>query len=173
MKEFYTVDIPEDTDVFFAPKLNSRWTGHTFGDNWYDHNNYHYPRKNNGNQNCNDFRKGTFTGQHFMFGHSYAYCYQMGTGEMPDESYGTLSERYQYKHGARVMDMKCEGHYEGNAKHPHHHVFFNVTFLTDRGETLKFSVGQTAFDRLSLYMTGDLVTVNGNFFDFSNGEEIE
>ncbi len=75
--------------------------------------------------------------------------------------------------GARVMDMKCEGHYEGNAKHPHHHVFFNVTFLTDRGETLKFSVGQTVFDRLSLYMTGDLVTVNGNFFDFSNGEEIE
>ena len=74
---------------------------------------------------------------------------------------------------ARVVDMKCEGHYEGNAKHPHHHVFFNVTFLTDGGETVRYSVGQTVFDRLSLNMTGDLVTVNGNFFDFSKGEPIE
>ena len=74
---------------------------------------------------------------------------------------------------ARVMDMKCEGKGAGNAKNPHYHVFYNVTFLTDHGETVAYSVGKEVFDRLSIHMTGDLVTVNGNFFDFSKGEEIE
>jgi len=90
-----TVDIPEGTDVFVAPLLDSRWTGHTF-DNYKE--NYHYPRKSNGDQHCNDIRRGTFTGQHFMLGHSYAYCWQMGTGEMPDESYGPLVDRLNHKY---------------------------------------------------------------------------
>ena len=74
---------------------------------------------------------------------------------------------------ARVMDMKCEGKGAGSAKNPHYHVFYNVTFLTDRGETVAYSVDREVFDRLCVHMTGDLVTVNGNFFDFSKGEKIE
>ncbi len=90
-----TVDIPEGCDVFFAPKLNSRWTGHTFAG--YKEN-YHYPRKSNGDQSSNVDYYGAFTGQHFMFGHSYAYCWQMGTGTMPDESFGALSDRLYHKY---------------------------------------------------------------------------
>ena len=73
---------------------------------------------------------------------------------------------------ARVMDMKCEGKGVGSEKHPSYHVFYNVTFLTDRGETVHYSVSKEVFDKIYVHMTGDLVTVNGNFFDFSKGEEI-
>ena len=37
---------------------------------------------------------GDFVGPVFNNIHSYAYYWQMGTGIMPDESYGTLEERY-------------------------------------------------------------------------------
>ena len=84
-----------------------------------------------------------------------------------------LSEEEYAAVPARVMDMKCEGKGAGSAKRPQYHVFYNVTFLTDRGETVTYSVSREVFDRLSIHMTGDLVTVNDNFFDFSKGEEIE
>ena len=90
-----TVDISEGCDVFFEPALNCRWTGHTFDDH---RENYYYPSRSNGSQSSNTEYYGAFTGQHFMFGHSFAYCWQMGTGEILDESYGPLVDRLNHKY---------------------------------------------------------------------------
>lgn len=73
---------------------------------------------------------------------------------------------------ARVMSKRVEGAHTGGVKSPQYKVFFLVTFLTDSGETLEFSVGEEMFSRLCEHQTGTLITIDGNFFDFGDGEEI-
>ncbi len=92
-----TVDIPEGCDAFFAPRLNYRRVRHTFGDDYYDMLNYHYPRRLNGVTDFSSTRMGAWTGVHYTGVHSFKYLWQMATGIMPDESYGDLNARYKYK----------------------------------------------------------------------------
>ena len=47
-----------------------------------------------------------------------------------------------------------------------------VTFLTEKGESLEFQIREEIFDRIQEDQEGTLVTVNGNFFDFGDGEDI-
>ena len=47
-----------------------------------------------------------------------------------------------------------------------------VVFQTEEGEKLKFQLREEVFDRLEKGQKGTLVTVNGNFFDFGDGEEV-
>ena len=73
---------------------------------------------------------------------------------------------------ARVVSKRMEEGYGGSSKAPKYHLFFIVTFLTDRGETKEFSVSEETYQRLSEHQAGMLVTVDGNFFDFGDGEEV-
>ncbi|MBQ7912256.1 MAG: DUF2500 family protein [Clostridia bacterium] len=47
-----------------------------------------------------------------------------------------------------------------------------VTFQVEGGEILKFQIREDIFDNIQEEQEGTLVTVNGNFFDFGDGEEI-
>lgn len=48
---------------------------------------------------------------------------------------------------------------------------FFVTFVTEQEEELTLPVREDCFVRLEEGQQGTLVTVNGNFFDFGDGEE--
>jgi hypothetical protein len=73
--------------------------------------------------------------------------------------------------GARVISKDFENKVNGT-KYVRHSSSFFVTFLTDDGEEKEFKVTRELFDRLYEDQTGTLVTVNGNFFDFGDGEEL-
>ena len=47
-----------------------------------------------------------------------------------------------------------------------------VSFLTEEGETLTFQIREELFDGIQEGQEGTLVTVNGNFFDFGDGEDV-
>lgn len=91
------VDIPEGTDEFYAPKVDFRWVNHTFDDGFHDTINYHLTQKMNGYFGLTETRFGTWTGVHYGAGHSFGYCHKMATGTLPDESFGTFTERYTHK----------------------------------------------------------------------------
>ena len=71
--------------------------------------------------------------------------------------------------GAVVLDKKAEMFSLGK----HHTLEFKVAFMTDEGQTVEMDVSQEVYERLNVSQSGDLVTVNGNFFDFGDGEPIE
>jgi len=73
--------------------------------------------------------------------------------------------------GARVISKDFESKVNGT-KYVRHGSSFFVTFLTDDGEEKEFKVSRELFDRLYEDQTGTLVTVNGNFFDFGDGEDM-
>ena len=101
-----TVDIPEGVDEFFAPKVDYRQVHQTFNnDAWHDMLNYHNPQKLNGNTDFPGTLYGSWTGIHYAAGHSFAYCYQMGTGSFPDDSLGITDTnlRYMYKMNTGIV----------------------------------------------------------------------
>ena len=97
-----TVDIPEDTYVYYDAPLDFRFVGQTFNHNPRE---YYFPRKANGSQlyDCYDTRYGTLTGPHFINAHSLDYYWRMGTGTMPDESYGSYGDRLWQKWNSGVQ----------------------------------------------------------------------
>ena len=70
------------------------------------------------------------------------------------------------------MSKRIEEGYAGSIKAPEYKLNFIVTFLTDRGETKEFSVSEETYSRLSEHQTGMLITVDGGFFDFGDGEDV-
>lgn len=72
--------------------------------------------------------------------------------------------------GATVVSKRWEvaksGKRTGNVE-------YYITFLTDDGETVEHEVTETVFEKCAESDTGMLVTVEGKFFDFGDGEEIE
>ena len=65
-----------------------------------------------------------------------------------------------------VMHKSMDGKFGG------HKLFYNVKFLTAGNETVVYSVPQELFDYISIGQRGTLATVDGEFFDFGDGEEI-
>ena len=49
---------------------------------------------------------------------------------------------------------------------------YYATFLLETGEEVEYKIPEELFSTLQEEEEGILVTVNGNFFDFGNGEEI-
>lgn len=49
---------------------------------------------------------------------------------------------------------------------------YYATFLLETGEQIEYKISEELFFTLKEGEEGTLVTVNGNFFDFGNGEEI-
>jgi len=91
------VDIPEGTNVYYDVPLDFRYVGQNFNHNPHQ---YYIPRKSNGTQiyGCSEPKYGTQTGPHFINAHSFDYYWRMGTGIMPDESFGTIGARLAEKH---------------------------------------------------------------------------
>lgn len=72
---------------------------------------------------------------------------------------------------ARVIGKRTEISYKG-IKIPEHNIVYIVSFLTYNGESKEYSVTKDIYNSISEDDTGTLVTINDNFFDFGNGEEI-
>lgn len=99
------VDIPDGTYVYFKPYLKLRHTGHA-----YSLESYYLPSRQN--QSRSDMATaqpeyGTFYGYQFCNAHSFGLYWRMATGTMPDESYGTLAQRYdaQYNSGEQKDEL--------------------------------------------------------------------
>ncbi len=78
--------------------------------------------------------------------------------------------------GACVLTKKTEEYYENSFaryKVPEYKMAFLVRFLTDDGEEKVYEVSQGTFEAVREGQHGTLVTIDGNFFDFGNGEDIE
>ena len=73
---------------------------------------------------------------------------------------------------ARITAKRMEEAYSGTPKMPKYKLLYIVTFLTDDNDIKEFSVSEETFNRLSEQQTGMLITIDSNFFDFGNGEEI-
>ena len=74
--------------------------------------------------------------------------------------------------GARVIAKKIIDGVTGSYRMPEYKMELFVTFLTDDGEIVEYKVEKEAFERIELDQTGDLLTLDGNFFDFGDGEEL-
>ena len=48
-----------------------------------------------------------------------------------------------------------------------------VTFVLEDGREVEYQIAQDLYEKLQTEQTGTLVLVNGNFFDFGDGEEME
>ncbi len=76
---------------------------------------------------------------------------------------------------ARVISRKKTTYYQTELRMPTlpaQKLECFVTFLTEDGESLEFQIREEIFDNIQDGQEGTLVTVNGNFFDFGDGEEI-
>lgn len=66
--------------------------------------------------------------------------------------------------GARLVDRRTDAR-----RYELHYV---LTFLTDDGEIKEFTVAEEVFLRYTTDQIGTLVTIDGEFFDFGDGEAI-
>ena len=53
-----------------------------------------------------------------------------------------------------------------------HKLIYNVQFSTEDGNIVEYDVPQELFDYINIGQRGTLATVDGEFFDFGDGEEI-
>lgn len=97
-----TVEIKEGTYRTFRPKFDVRAFSGAYDSSFKGDDERHATlglRLNGSMQHGHpeDSRYGYFEGGQYIQGHSFCYYKQMGSGEMPDESYGSLADRYQAK----------------------------------------------------------------------------
>ncbi|MBR4071160.1 MAG: DUF2500 family protein [Clostridia bacterium] len=74
--------------------------------------------------------------------------------------------------GAVVLSKNMTGYWSGSAQTPHYNDCYLVTFQTDDGDKREYSVSKETFDKLYEGQASTLVTVDGEFFAFEDGEEI-
>lgn len=75
--------------------------------------------------------------------------------------------------GAVVLTKRVDGGWAGNVNTPHYIEGYFVTFLTDDGDKREYRVGKETFDAIFEGQASTLVTVNGQFFAFDDGEDVE
>ncbi len=66
------------------------------------------------------------------------------------------------------MDIQRYGGY----KFPRHKMVYFMSFKTQNDEIKKYEVTPQVYERSKLHDKGLLITINGNFFDFGEGEDI-
>lgn len=101
-----TVDIPDGERVEVKPKLKIRHTGQ----NVHSLQTYYLPSRQNYTRSDMATAQpeyGTFYGPQFCNAHSFGLYWRMGTGTMPDESFGNLAQRYdeQYNSGEQKDEL--------------------------------------------------------------------
>ena len=90
----------------------------------------------------------------------------------PDEETDVCEPEF-LSSGATVIGKGQFNSYGGSPKMLKYKMLYRVAFLTDEGEELVFEIPQEIYDRICEGQHGNLITVNGNFFDFGDGEDIE
>ena len=70
--------------------------------------------------------------------------------------------------GAVILNKQSVMH---TTRHDHS-VEYKITFMTDDGETVEMPVPQEIYAELYESQSGDLVTINGNYFYFGDGEPV-
>lgn len=98
--------------------------------------------------------------------------YRKQIDDMPD-----VPEKDELLHepdakNAVVLSKRTDGHYEGSHLQPKYINDYYVTFMIDGEKETEYSVFEEAYDRIFVGQSGTLITVNGEFFDFGDGEEI-
>ena len=89
-----------------------------------------------------------------------------------DEEILSEPEPEPFAEYARVIGKRMEEGYGGTPKMASYKLSFVITFMTDGGETKEFFVSEETYARISEHQAGMLITMDGNFFDFGDGEEI-
>ena len=73
---------------------------------------------------------------------------------------------------ATVISKYVDTERTGSYRNPSHNLVYHVAFKTENNEIREYSVGEDIYNWCEPQLTADLVTVNGNFFDFGEGEDI-
>ena len=74
--------------------------------------------------------------------------------------------------GAVVMSKRANIQNMGGPKYPHSTLCCYATFSTDAGEMVEYSIPQEVYNSVKENNYGTLVTVEGKFFAFGDGEVI-
>ena len=74
---------------------------------------------------------------------------------------------------AIVLEKRKDFYYVSNLNIPKSQEDFFATFLIENKEKREFLIREDIYERIEQGQQGTLVTVNGNFFDFGDGEETE
>lgn len=75
--------------------------------------------------------------------------------------------------GARVINKRADILQTGSHYMPSHKIEFWITFLMDDGLTKELNVSEETYNSCQLHQIGTLITINNEFFDFGDGEEID
>ena len=89
-----------------------------------------------------------------------------------DENHGNIEPDALTEVGATVYTKRMYGEYRGSSKAPEYVTVYEITFLTEDGNTEAHGVPKELYDSLTEGTAGYLVTQNGEFFDFGDGESI-
>ena len=73
---------------------------------------------------------------------------------------------------ATVLEKDVVMHKSMDGKFGGHTLIYNVKFLTTENEKVEYSVPEKLFGCISVGQKGTLATIDGEFFDFGDGEEI-
>lgn len=74
---------------------------------------------------------------------------------------------------ARVISKRTELRYNGSVKFPEHKMVFYAEFMVSGAETKEYEIDEKTYSEISEGDLKDLVTVNGEFYSFGNGETTE
>ena len=74
---------------------------------------------------------------------------------------------------AIVLEKRKDFYYVSNLNIPKSQEDFFATFLIENKEKREFQIREDIYERIEQGQQGTLITVNGNFFDFGDGEEVE
>ena len=98
-------------------------------------------------------------------------------GKANPEAYEALDEEIEMPEaeiiGAVAISKRMDGYWGGNIKTPTYNQCYFVTFLTDDGEEKEYMVGKETFDKIYEGQASTLVTSEGQFFAFDDGEEVK
>ncbi len=74
---------------------------------------------------------------------------------------------------ATVKSKRVCKRFDGDIYTPHTVYEYLVTFYFENGKEFEYEIGQESYERVELGEIGTLVLINGNFFSFGTGENIE
>lgn len=89
-----------------------------------------------------------------------------------DEKFKDVEPHALTETRATVYSKRTYGKYAGSNGSPIYITVYEITFLTEYGNTASYDVTKELYDSLSEGTAGDLVTQNGEFFAFGEGEKI-
>ncbi|MBQ7011150.1 MAG: DUF2500 family protein [Clostridia bacterium] len=73
---------------------------------------------------------------------------------------------------ATVCQKRICGEHVGPSKLPKYATIYEMTFVTEDGSKVSYNVSEELYESTPEGKAGTLVTQNGEFFDFGDGEDI-